>query len=121
MRLKRKEAGVYVTEDGRFEVSKGHAYSECDNPHPVQISREVRNEIRTAASYPLHWEAVRRKYGADVCRAVLDGKRGYMCYGGEEHWRVSWGVTDLAKDDYVDGGEDFDTKADAVAFLERMI
>lgn len=125
MDLKRKEAGCYVTDDGRYEVSKGHCYTECDNPHPVRIGREVRQEIRHASygTSPLTagWSSVMHKYGAEVCNAVLRGERGYYCEGGEEHWRVSWGVWDLAKDDYVPGGEDFDNMKDAVAFLERRL
>lgn len=34
MNLKRKQAGLYVTEDGRYEVSLGVIYEMCDNPHP---------------------------------------------------------------------------------------
>lgn len=125
MRLKRKEAGVYVTEDGRYEISKGHCYTECEGPHPVRVGREARQEIRRASygSSPISpgWASVVRKYGPQACNAVLEGGRGYFCEGGEEHWRVSWGAWDLATDDYVSGGEDFETMTHAIAFLEGMI
>lgn len=120
--MRREESGVYVTEDGRFEVSKGHAYTECDNPHPVQIAHATREKIRDMIHSPGQGVSLaRRDFGNEFVDAVLDGKRGYFCEGGEEHWRVSWGVWDREKDDYVPGGEDFDSKGDAVTFLERHL
>ena len=122
MKLKRKEAGSYVTEDGRFEVSRSPTFTECDNPHPVQIARETRWKIHDMIHHQGQGvRLARMTFGNTFVDAVLDGKRGYFCEGGEEHWRDSWGVWDVAKDDYVPGGEDFDTKQDAVEFLEGHI
>lgn len=118
MRLKRAPNGDgYVTDDGLFEVSKAPAYTECENPHPVQVGREARDEIRKLYSLGEQQRAM-RKYGRDAFYAVLDGKRGYYCDGGAEHWRDSWGVWDVERDDYVDGANDFDTKREAVEHLE---
>lgn len=123
MNLKRKEAGCYVTDDGRYEVSKGHVFTECDAPHPVRISRQDRDDIRRAhqSGASREWLDARQRHPWAALDAVRAGKRGYFCEGGEEHVRDSWGVWDLAKDDYVPGGEDFDNMKDAVAFLEGEI
>lgn len=116
--LHKESSGVYVTEDGRYEISKGTGYGWCDDPHPVPIPKEVRfdlrERIRAGESKPADVDQ-------QVWQAVLDGKKGWYCEGGEEHPYDSWGAWDRQGDDYIDGGEDFRTKKEAVAFLDRHL
>lgn len=115
MKLVKESSGVYVTEDGRYEVSTGVSYTYCENPHPVQISREVRRQIREETVSGQH----RATIPWEIEDAVLSGKRGYQCPGDVEHAVVSWGVWDRQKDDYVsDASSHFDTKREAVSWLE---
>jgi hypothetical protein len=114
MKLRREDTGVYVTEDGRYEVSKSWASTDCYDAHPVQIGREVRVLARDGGDQP-------ENVNNDAWFAARMGKKGYRCEGGAEHWYVSWGVWNRPADDYVAGGEHFDTKADAVKFLERHV
>ena len=117
LKLKKQEAGTYVTEDGRYEVSKGIAYTYCDGPHPIRLSRAFRDAVRYGTDEEKRREQV-HLYPAEAVWAVQNGKTAYYCEGGEEHPYDSWGVTDLTTDDYVDGGEDFRTKKEAIGWLE---
>lgn len=118
MKLVKKEAGVYRTEDGRYEVEKGHAFTDCVEPHPVRISADLRQQAREATGSI--WEKP-KAVPQDAWDAARRGKRGYLCQGGEEHAYVSWSVADRQTDQVLGGGEHFDTKTEAVGFLERHL
>jgi hypothetical protein len=119
MSLKRESAGVYVTHDGRYEVSKGQAFTDCYEPHPIRLSEDVRYAARYGT------EEEKRAVGLHLLpfearNAASAGERGYQCPGDQEHTYVSWGVWDREKDDYVaDDSRHFDTKKAAVAWLYK--
>lgn len=122
VKLKRIESGIYETEDGRYRIEKDFHYTGCMGEHPVRIPRATREAIR-ARLYdrrpdrrPVEWD-----FSKNAVMAVQMGERGYICYGDEEHIRWAWQIWDIEKDDYVNGGEDFDTKKDAVSYLERYV
>ena len=117
--LKREKAGVYVTHDGRYEVSRGVAYTDCYEPHPVRLSRGTREVARYGSDedrrriqfHLLPWEGQ---------AAAKSNEPGYQCPGQQEHAYTSWGVWDRKKDDYVsDESRHFDTKKAAVAWLHK--
>jgi hypothetical protein len=117
--LRREESGVYVTPDGRYEVSRSWAEGWCDDPHPVQIPKATRLDLRERIR---NGEAKPADVDQEVWQAVLDGKKGYHCEGGMEHAYISWGVWNRQREDYVTNpsgqdGNDFRTKKEAVAFL----
>lgn len=114
--LKRKESGVYRTEDNRYEVALGNVPYYCDDVHPCRVPNILKEKVQDGR-YETDYRALTAMYGYDAVTAAKHGKKGYQCQGAEEHNRDSWGVFDVAKDDYVPCGEDFDTKKDAVQFL----
>lgn len=75
---------------------------------------DLRDRIRAGESKPVEVDQI-------VWQAVLDGKKGWYCEGGEEHPYDSWGAYDRQGDDYIFGGEDFRTKKAAVEFLKNHL
>lgn len=121
--LKCEQAGLYVTHDGRYEITLGHTYDYCEADHPVRLGKVLRRKIIEAAAKN-GWDKVRYQEGMrgvaeSAFWAARTGAKGYTCYAGTEHAKDSWGVWDRQKDDYVDdGGIHFDTMTEAREYLE---
>ena len=119
--LRRVTAGEYVTQDGKYLVTQGFAYTECDEPHPVRLGKDRRQGIREdLARYTRNYVVIR--WGGDAVAAVENCRPGYFCPGGVEHAYVSWGVWDIEKNDYVSPGAiHFDKKSEAAEFLKDYL
>lgn len=97
--LVRQPNGVYLTEDGRYEVTSDDGYmTTCDNPHPVRG----------------------RKLGYG---GVLSSRQGYYCEGGETHYYTRWHIWDLKLDDYAFGDSpgEYETFKEAAEALTREL
>lgn len=100
--LRRTGEGDYATEDGRFVVCRGEAWTVCDAPHPVRLPR-------------IRW---RQDWRSDGSFGTV---KADMCRGGEEHPYVVWGVVEIIDDRDAERGGPFDTKRQAVDWLTRHL
>ncbi len=91
MKLKRLGAGQYATEDGRYRVERQEGDTECSHPQCDVLHVKWLTDTR-------------------------DGR-------GLVHWvtYVEWTVWDTQTNDYAGGQHPFDTKAEAVEWLERFV
>lgn len=95
--LVRQPNGVYLTEDGRYEVTSDDGYlTTCDNPHPVRG---------------------KKGWGAQPNR------QGYYCEGGADHYYTCWHIWDLELDDYAFGDSPgaYETFKEAAEALTREL
>ena len=80
---------VYETGDGRGRIVLDPTYETwCDDPHPMKFSREEREAFR--AMNADERERFRRSVPYDKYQALMYGKKGYQCPGGEEHNYSQW-------------------------------
>lgn len=104
---------VYRTEDGRFEIAWSYGYiTECEASHPVRYTPEM---IAHALSDREGWDTPHRgtmnmSHDArqQIRRDLAEGRRGYLCEGGDEHYYGMWELTDLHEPgggDIVDRGD----------------
>lgn len=74
--------GTAIQRDDTFQT-------ECDDPHPVRISRERRAEWQGMSDWDK--QQLSRTNWAEYW-ALQNGKRGWYCEGGEEHFYTQWTV-----------------------------
>lgn len=97
--LVRQPNGVYLTEDGRYEVTSDDGYmTTCDNPHPVRG----------------------RKLGYG---GVLSSHQGYYCEGNADHYYTRWHIWDWELDEYAFGDSPgaYETFGEAAQELTREL
>lgn len=93
----------WMTEDGHFVIEWTDDFEyECDDVHPMRISRERRIALSSVINQYGTTAAARMKflpggkenpvYGApqEEIDAVIDGRKGYQCPGGEYHFYGLW-------------------------------
>lgn len=100
MKLHRTRVG-YETEDGRYAVTYGEAWTICEAPHPVPLPRSKWHE---------GWKA-------DGTFGLIKGE---VCGGGEEHPYGCWDVIEVASDRQI-SPQSFDRKRDAADWLESFL
>jgi hypothetical protein len=74
----------WVTEDGRFEIQYDDDFeTECDAPHPMRVSQSDIKRYRQHGHQHGH--------GNDPAfKAIRDGRKGWLCEGGEIHFYGQW-------------------------------
>lgn len=116
----REGYGGWFTTDGRYEVREEcELLSECENPHPVRVGRELRERI-TAELRRGYYLALCARFGQGAVDAVRDGRAGYHCPGGQEHQDGrAWNIWDHQRRDYQEGTNcaAYATFADAASSL----
>lgn len=114
----------YVTEDGRYEVYRDAFPTECEAPHPVKMTRKLRDEIlrdKRLWCFEAVYAAenyLRHVYNYDTGRSPQ--VKGYMCPGGEEHHYYQWTAYDTL-DQGLEIGHWQDTPTDAADDLRRHL
>lgn len=79
----KSEAGQWVTEDGVFAIGRVREITTCDEPHPMRFTRA---DIEAARERPF------ASWAAPILRAVAEGKRGFVCDGGEHDRECGWDI-----------------------------
>lgn len=81
---------LYESPDGRWTIERHDMESECEDAHPVRLTREM---VKWISENPSQWpwearDAAERwgRHDASTGRIV----RGYMCPGGEYHVHPEW-------------------------------
>ena len=88
MKLRRVQAGVYETEDGRYRIEHEDYVSECSHPQCEDLHRKF---------FP----------------APGFGEPGMVHPVAYTNWQI-W---DTVSDNYLDGGEEFESKREAEMYL----
>lgn len=80
--------GHWESPDGRVLISLDPTFeTECDEPHPVKFSRAERDEF---ASMTSEQRARLQRRDGDRYWALVEGKKGCYCHGGEVHYYSQW-------------------------------
>jgi hypothetical protein len=76
----------WLSEDGQWTVEYVDDFeTECEHEHPVKITRQMREAFFAASE----WDQDHR-WDWKVAMAIREGRKGYMCYGGEVHFYGLW-------------------------------
>lgn len=82
---------TYVQADGPWRIERDDIPYECDDAHPVRLTRKTAQEI---LAQPYLWSFEARTGAQDFINGMYNeqGKRvkGYMCPGCEEHQEKQW-------------------------------
>lgn len=92
-----------ATVKGPWVVKREEGTTFCDGPHPMRLGRN-----------PVPYE------GRPVCNrniAIANGRKGYMCEGGQEHGYPCWAVYNkVTNEDH----EIYDFRDEAYAAADRL-
>jgi hypothetical protein len=81
---------LYESPDGVWSIERGDMESECEDRHPVKLTREM---VRSIKEHPAHWpweaRAAADRWGSPY-RYGQKPVKGYMCPGGEYHIHQEW-------------------------------
>jgi hypothetical protein len=104
--------GRWVSEDDKYMVERVDDYeTECDDAHPVKIGRHLRNMFNEAVK-----DGTDHLWNRDLHAAIVAGRKGYRCEGGEVHFYSMWEAS--ADNELVSRD---DTFSDALRYLGRHI
>lgn len=90
--------------DPRFVIQRSECVTFCEEQHPVRLGRSPQHHQD---------EPWNRKM------AINEGKKGYLCPGGEQHLYPVWTVYDEANES-APNVDTFDTYREAVAERDRQ-
>jgi hypothetical protein len=90
MRLLSEGDGHWKSEDGRVAIHRDSTFeTECElAPHPVRLGRAEYAWYRGLDA----WDKEHRVEPYEKRMALREGKRGYLCPGGETHYYTMWTV-----------------------------
>mgnify|MGYP000865843181 CR=1 FL=1 len=100
VRFYKMDDDLYKQIDGAWTIEADFLPYECDDEHPVKLSRQSADAI-VAQPHLWSYEAV------NGARDFLNGQRnpdtgkyvrGYLCRGGEEHYERQWVANNSATD-----------------------
>lgn len=97
------------SEDNRYSVYwQESGVTECEHDHPVKLTNDA---VRQAQ------ENRDTAWAKPILAAHADGKRGYTCKAGSEHWYHAWMVWDNVGNDYAFEIRDAESFKDAAEAL----
>lgn len=90
VRFVHQDDGSWLTEDGQFVVALEDGFmTDCEDEHPVRITQDMKDRFNADLAR-IGDNATMSRWGITPYLAIKQGKKGFMCPGGEDHTYSLW-------------------------------